>query len=412
MTTVMYHVAGVTRCDRIHPSLTGMLVALALYQTAVAQESEAKWGYVQKCDVLSPSQWMLEYPGCEELNNQSPIDVDCADNASTFVNITFPRTGRLLTTLTNTGTTLKATFEETATEDYTIESDTVGFMEGRNSSSVYRMSFMEFRWRAPGFDKGSEHSINGRYFPVELQMMLFNTRYRNYEEAMESDEAAALMTVSVFFELSNGPNPGLSNFINRLNISRGSQLIPLNEGMNTTATFNPCTLMPDQRCGSLESFYFYRGGLTIPPCNGERNMLVQWVLAGQPSTISWSQLRFLQRAFRSNLDTEEFDDIPQVGRGRPQGCRGARRIWWTGTGRKRLPNCSPSDCETPTTPVPFYECEEEEAPHFMSKATIALIAAVSALVTTIVGLIVLYVVSKRKQESYAFSNPGFGQLHD
>ncbi|XP_068216059.1 uncharacterized protein [Palaemon carinicauda] len=64
-------------------------------------------------------------------------------------------------------------------------------LAGSNLTSGYYLAGMQLRW-------GSEHRLGGLSFPLELQLLHYNSRYKTFQEAMTKPEG--LVIVSKFFQ--------------------------------------------------------------------------------------------------------------------------------------------------------------------------------------------------------------------
>uniref|UniRef100_A0A8C6UZI5 protein-tyrosine-phosphatase n=1 Tax=Neogobius melanostomus TaxID=47308 RepID=A0A8C6UZI5_9GOBI len=107
---------------------------------------------------------------------------------------------------------------------------------------------MEFHWGQADGSAGSEHSINGKTFPVEMQIYLYNS------DDFESLSAAIKerQTIHIY----------------------------------------------------LDSYYRYTGSLTTPPCS----KVVEWIVFSRPVYLSHSQLE----SFYSIFTTEQQDHVKSV----------------------------------------------------------------------------------------------------
>uniref|UniRef100_A0AAQ6AC60 protein-tyrosine-phosphatase n=1 Tax=Amphiprion ocellaris TaxID=80972 RepID=A0AAQ6AC60_AMPOC len=144
------------------------------------------------------------------------------------------------------------------------------FVRGAGLPGRFKAEKMEFHWGQTNGTAGSEHSINGRRFPVEMQIYLYNSDdFDSLSAAIKERRIIAAM--AVFFEVRHH----LESFILR-------DLLP----------------------SSVDSYYRYTGSLTTPPCS----KVVEWIIFSRPVYLSHSQLD----AFYSIFTTEQQDHVKSV----------------------------------------------------------------------------------------------------
>lgn len=69
---------------------------------------------------------------------------------------------------------------------------TGGLLDG-----VYEAQSVHFHWGAPGGAKGSEHTVNGYRYDVEIHIVHKNMKYGNAEEAMQHRDGLAVLAVMI-----------------------------------------------------------------------------------------------------------------------------------------------------------------------------------------------------------------------
>ena len=132
----------------------------------------------------------------------------------------------------------------------------------------YILAQYHWHWRALRDDRGSEHSVDGSFYPMEMHFVTYSDEFGSLSEAVASGSSAALMVLGVFFELGNSDHPAIDAMIQLMNSTdvRGEEGGGIKPDANVTTTVDACAFLPGGRCGDLTEFYFYRGGLTTPPC--------------------------------------------------------------------------------------------------------------------------------------------------
>jgi len=266
------------------------------------------WCYEGNC---GPEFWETRYEDCAG-ESQSPIDVEWPEG-----NLANPQPGRL----TFEGydrlrtTEIKHTDAEeldgkdgnrlngdvfnnghTAVLGVVHEDENDGIMTGPvlGEGQSYQMLQLHFHWGADN-SKGSEHTINGEEFPMEMHIVHKKVGL-TVEEALGTSDGLAV--VGQMFQISAEDNEVLTPLIESLaNI----------ESFDAKFDMNGSPLKVQDLLPSPDSEYAnYDGSLTTPTCNEA----VQWILFKQPIQISASQMD----AFRALKDK---GDKPMVDNYRP-----------------------------------------------------------------------------------------------
>ncbi|CAJ0942985.1 unnamed protein product, partial [Mesorhabditis belari] len=144
----------------------------------------------------------------------------------------------------------------------------------------YRIQRIDIHFGVTGQSNGSEHAIDGRKFPMELQLLAFNADlYANFSQASRSTHGIAAIAVLVEF----GPETNaelLRLTVAALSVQFKNQRVDL-------VDLSPWKLLPRTR-----DYVTYEGSITAPPCDET----VQWIVLNQPIHIThndyaeWSRL--------------------------------------------------------------------------------------------------------------------------
>lgn len=121
------------------------------------------------------------------------------------------------------------------------------------------------------FVRPSEHTIEGRRFPLEAQLM-------------HRTEEGALAVVSVLFE-SGVENAFVQAALNDLPLERLGSVMPPGR------VIDPADLLPSSR-----AYFTFMGSLSTPPCTEE----VLWLVMKATPGVSPAQLDILQRLYAPN----------------------------------------------------------------------------------------------------------------
>uniref|UniRef100_A0A669BBC0 Receptor-type tyrosine-protein phosphatase gamma n=1 Tax=Oreochromis niloticus TaxID=8128 RepID=A0A669BBC0_ORENI len=233
-----------------------------------------------------PRGWAALYPECAG-NNQSPVDIadEQAQISQEYLKLEldkFNTESSNQTTMKNTGKTVAILLKD----EY--------FVAGAGLPGRFKAEKMEFHWGQSNGSAGSEHSINGRRFPVEMQIYLYNPDdFDSLSAAIKERRIVAAM--AIFFEVKyQQNNPAVDPII------QGLKGVVHHEKETYLRSFVLRDLLPS----SVDSYYRYTGSLTTPPCS----KVVEWIIFSRPVYLSHSQLE----AFYSIFTTEQQDHVKSV----------------------------------------------------------------------------------------------------
>jgi len=171
-------------------------------------------------------------------------------------------------TITNTGNTL----------ELTLTAETPATVAGGELGAEFVLSHGILHWGRED-TQGSEHLVKGEAYPLEIQLIHYNSKYGSYKESQGKKDGLAVF--STLHKLSTTDNAKLSPLIDSLEkiINPGSSFklekeIPAN-------SFYPTITSP---------LYRYTGSLTSPPCTE----MVTWTIFYQTNTVSTPQLAKLR----------------------------------------------------------------------------------------------------------------------
>uniref|UniRef100_A0A5F8HDW7 protein-tyrosine-phosphatase n=1 Tax=Monodelphis domestica TaxID=13616 RepID=A0A5F8HDW7_MONDO len=240
------------------------------------------WAY---SGTYGPEHWVTSSVSCGG-RHQSPINIldqqaRVGDEYQELQLDGFDNESSNKTWMKNTGKTVAILLKD----DY--------FISGAGLPGRFKAEKVEFHWGHSNGSAGSEHSINGRRFPVEMQIYFYNPDdFDSFQTAIS--ENRIIGAVAVFFQVSQRDNPALDPIIHGL------------KGVvhHEKETFLDPFVLRDLLPASLGSYYRYTGSLTTPPCSE----IVEWIVFRRPVPISYHQME----AFYSIFTTEQQDHVKSV----------------------------------------------------------------------------------------------------
>ncbi|XP_064093694.1 carbonic anhydrase-related protein 10-like isoform X1 [Macrobrachium rosenbergii] len=252
--------------------LASLLVILILSKgtTGVTWNWEQWWTYE---GISGPEFWGLINPDwrlCSKGRRQSPIDID---------------PGRLLYD-PNLRQLHVDKHKVSATLENTGHSVVLSLDGGKTPLNVtggpltYRYQLTEAHLRYGNGDHlGSEHTINGRAFPAEIQLFGFNSHlYANFTQAL--DKAYGIVGISLLLQIGERSNQALGQ------ITEGVENIVYVGTSHTLHHLSIHDLLPD-----TNYFMTYDGSTTMPACHET----VTWIIANRPIYITKQQLYGLRQ---------------------------------------------------------------------------------------------------------------------
>lgn len=102
---------------------------------------------------------------------------------------------------------------------------------------------------------GSEDTINGKRFPMELHMVFYKKEYKSQDLALKHSDG--LTVLAFFFSISHKPNSAYVEVAENL-----QKIIKA----HTNSSFEYPLALEDYIHLELDEYYVYNGSLTTPPC--------------------------------------------------------------------------------------------------------------------------------------------------
>merc|ERR1719266_907553 len=218
-----------------------------------------------------------------------------------------------------TGLTIWQTTFGTGTADFGVPTLTGGPFDAGDS---YNFAFGEFKWNKDSDTLGSEHSIDGTFAPLELQMVFLksttaaltggaaitatgtaaaNSWYKHVTDVgtAATVDPSAVAVVNYQFEIGDTENAELETIISNMKLIETKDAAT-NGAAITFADFNMSALINPDNTNMLEDYYYYDGSLTLPTgASGDKtkmgcNEIVRWLLPTTKLSLSKAQLTEIQ----------------------------------------------------------------------------------------------------------------------
>uniref|UniRef100_A0A8C8VN45 Carbonic anhydrase n=1 Tax=Pelusios castaneus TaxID=367368 RepID=A0A8C8VN45_9SAUR len=269
------------------------LVLLSPLTVKAAADGEKEWCYQsQKCALpacAEPRAWKTVNEECGK-KYQSPINivtnkVEYKGDLKPFIFEEYDTTQKSSPwTIENNGHTVKVSLSGSAK------------IGAGGLQNKYKAMEFHFHWGSnltEGYSPGSEHSIDGERYAMELHIVHIKESFSTTTEAVKDEEGLAVLG---FFINIGAENENYASLIKKLNeiVSKGNK--------TTMEPLRLDSLIPDEE--NLKSYYRYRGSLTTPNCNEA----VIWTIFKAPITLSESQVKNFCELYFNEHNTLQMTD--------------------------------------------------------------------------------------------------------
>uniref|UniRef100_A0A3P9NPT1 Carbonic anhydrase n=1 Tax=Poecilia reticulata TaxID=8081 RepID=A0A3P9NPT1_POERE len=223
------------------------------------------------------SQSTCDHP-CNVPEKWAGGNVDCGGKSQSPINIVTRKTVKderltpiefknyqqtFKNSLTNNGHSVKVNIPITST------------ISGGDLSTTYKAVQFHLHWGKDG-GPGSEHTIDGEQYPMELHIVHMKSSYADLTTALRDPNGVAVL--GFFYEVSKSPNRMYDTIIN------GVQSVASKSSFSLPSISLAQLIPPEQK---LTSYYRYRGSLTTPPCSES----VVWTVFETPIPLSMDQMK-------------------------------------------------------------------------------------------------------------------------
>ncbi|XP_019401196.1 PREDICTED: carbonic anhydrase 4 [Crocodylus porosus] len=274
-----------------------LLFLLSLHTVRTATEGKGKWCYTsQLCAVSNcsePRQWKQLFAECGK-DSQSPINIVTSKVKMDWNLKPFTFEGYEKQTakwvLENDGHSVKVTLQESAK------------ITDGSLNSKYKATQFHFHWGSHGnwgSSPGSEHSIDGERYAMELHIVHRREDLSSDAEAVKHKDGLAVLG---FFIKVGRKNTNYKPLIDQLQYIKAKgkkvQMEPLALK----------SLIPHEK--NLTRYYRYAGSLTTPGCNEA----VVWTVFEEPIELGQQQVQAFPTTvfFSTNLSLPMMDNFRPI----------------------------------------------------------------------------------------------------
>ncbi|XP_019366655.1 PREDICTED: carbonic anhydrase 4 [Gavialis gangeticus] len=284
-----------------------LLFLLSLHTVRTATEGKGSWCYTsQLCAVPScsePRQWKQLFAECGK-DSQSPINIVTSKvmidwNLKPFTFEGYDTKQSTKWVLENDGHSVKVTLKEPAK------------IGAGSLKSKYTATQFHFHWGSHGnwgSSPGSEHSIDGERYAMELHIVHRREDISSDAEAVKHKDGLAVLG---FFIKVGGENTNYKPLIDQLQNIKAK---------GKTVQMEPLplkSLIPPEK--NLTRYYRYAGSLTTPGCNEA----VVWTVFEEPIELSQQQVQ----AFPTTVFFSTELSLPMTDNFRPVQPLGSRTVY-------------------------------------------------------------------------------------
>lgn len=302
-----------------HAAVTGIIPEAFTWkydsQTAVSAHDPSDWGSYTAAAT------------CGTGTSQSPIDVVSSDvmtetggDVGAIVGHLWDR--ELNGYLSNNGRGVR--FSHLGMARPTISGGALG-------DKIYAFSHIDFHFGATD-SEGSEHTINGDQYAMEMQMVFYDGSFMSNMDAEQSTDSDALVAISHLFNVGTSDNTNLDVIVNALSDIEFSDYLdgPVGrkkreaekarqdstndyvamydnpEGSLGSSNIVALTLNVSELLGGatqIDNYYYYDGSMTIPNCLEN----TKWIINQNMLEISTAQLDEF-RTLKTDSDNDEDTD--------------------------------------------------------------------------------------------------------
>ena len=171
----------------------------------------------------------------------------------------------------------------TTSDDYIVEK--VGRLPLGNPKTTWKLMEGRFRW-GRNDQEGAEHYIEGKQYPLELQLVHINSKYSSVAEAAGKKDG--ILVLAQMFEINSKQVESTS--LKNIAAAGSTASVKVSELIN----------LRQLKTGTTEGlgFYAYAGSFTVPDCEESAT----WIVAAKPLKVSVDTLSKLRKSAGSKKE--------------------------------------------------------------------------------------------------------------
>jgi len=247
------------------------------------------WNY-DPTSPYGPESWPEHYPFCNG-TSQSPIDIVTAgvtevSNTSPLIMTSYDEELPNQLFLLNNGHSVQVNIPQ---------SSQIVLISQGGLQSVYMLEQFHFHWGETN-SEGSEHTVNGKAYPLEIHFVHYKSSYTSVGDALANvaNDTSALAVLGVFVQVSSdvrAVSEDLESLLSKLaEVTHEDDETELESGFSLD-DFIPCD----------RTFFRYDGSLTTPTCNE----VVVWTVFKNPIYVTADKLAEFRTLYATNSTSAE-----------------------------------------------------------------------------------------------------------
>ncbi|KAF4106914.1 hypothetical protein G5714_012904 [Onychostoma macrolepis] len=295
-----HHITAYRRANQVREMIVLLVTCLAalLCPTVHSADASVEWCYHKPaCNFTTWSKIAPQY--CNG-SKQSPINIVTASvqgnpNLTSF-NLTGFDDNSTFMSIGNSGDSVVVNLDDEKIK-----------VQGGALPGVYNTKQFHLHWGNGSSSPGSEHTVDGKQYPMELHIVSVHSKYNgSVSAALAAKDSTALAVLGFFIEGTNEANKTkswdiLTSYLTKIR----------NSGDQTSDIMNQITLNSLIEGVDRTKYYRYQGSLTTPSCNEA----VIWTVFKEPVKVSqafinrFSTTVFFKDASASVLNTNNFRGV-------------------------------------------------------------------------------------------------------
>ncbi|GAU94994.1 hypothetical protein RvY_06685 [Ramazzottius varieornatus] len=264
------------------PLLFAVQIVLALGQN-VSNLPSHHWGYKSVIDEIPPTDWQKDFPSCKG-KYQSPMAIE---TSRTTENPSLTQLEFALYGIHPQNDTWVVINNGHAVQFSGVFGSKLPTVQAGGLPASYVFTQFHFHWGSTD-SRGSEHSVDGKRYPLELHIVHRKVTEDDLEALTES---TGMAVIAILFELTDDKD------LAHQHLDAVVQAIQLTTEPNIPKSVRIPSLSLAEFLPSSPAFYRYQGSLTTPPCAEA----VEWSIMRQPQKVTEAQLNVFRRLHERNI---------------------------------------------------------------------------------------------------------------